>query len=132
MQVKSIADRMLKREHSATLSTCIKLPHGFKTFVLSFFEWPLKTGFTVYTPIRLLSLLLSYYIQVNDFSVMSGLLILSKQTVQTMMKYFILQKFLIGVFPSTQHSCLPVDSSDYFCLVNCLSCDLCHVPFFVM
>ena len=26
---------------------CIKLPHGFKTFVLSIFEWPLKTGFTV-------------------------------------------------------------------------------------
>ena len=31
----------------AILSTCIKLPHGFKTFVLSIFEWPLKTGFTV-------------------------------------------------------------------------------------
>ena len=39
--------RMLQREHSAILSTCIKLPHGFKTFVLSFFEWLLKTGFTV-------------------------------------------------------------------------------------
>ena len=35
------------REHSAILSTCIKLPSVFKTFVLSFFEWPLKTGFTV-------------------------------------------------------------------------------------
>ena len=39
--------RMLQGEHSAILSTCIKLPHGFKTFVLSIFEWPLKTGFTV-------------------------------------------------------------------------------------
>ena len=39
--------RMLQGEHSAILSTCINLPHGFKTFVLSFFEWPLKTGFTV-------------------------------------------------------------------------------------
>ena len=38
---------MLPLEHSAILLTCIKLPHGFKTFVLSFFEWPLKTGFTV-------------------------------------------------------------------------------------
>ena len=32
MQVKS------KWEHSAILSTCIELSHGFKTFVLSFFE----------------------------------------------------------------------------------------------
>ena len=35
------------REHSAILSTFIKLPFVFKTFVLSIFEWPLKTGFTV-------------------------------------------------------------------------------------
>ena len=35
------------REHSAMLSTFIKLPFVFKTFVLSIFEWPLKTGFTV-------------------------------------------------------------------------------------
>ena len=34
-------------EHSAILSTFIKLPFVFKTFVLSIFEWPLKTGFTV-------------------------------------------------------------------------------------
>ena len=26
---------------------CIKLPFVIKTFVLSIFEWPLKTGFTV-------------------------------------------------------------------------------------
>ena len=35
-------------EHSAVLLTCIKIPHGFQTFVLSTFEWPLKRGFTVY------------------------------------------------------------------------------------
>ena len=35
------------REHSALLSTFIKLPFVFKTFVLSIFEWLLKTGFTV-------------------------------------------------------------------------------------
>ena len=29
------------------LTTFIKLPFAFKTFVLSIFEWPLKTGFTV-------------------------------------------------------------------------------------
>ena len=35
-------------EHSAILLTCIKLPYGFNTFILSIFGWPLKTGFTVY------------------------------------------------------------------------------------
>ena len=38
---------MLQRSISAILSTFIKLPFVFKTFVLSMFEWPLKTGFTV-------------------------------------------------------------------------------------
>ena len=33
-------------EHSAILSTCNKLPPVLNTFVLSTFEWPLKTGFT--------------------------------------------------------------------------------------
>ena len=46
MQVKSIAE-CSKREHSAILLTFIKLPFVFKTFVLSIFEWPLKTSFTV-------------------------------------------------------------------------------------
>ena len=36
------------REHSAILSTFIKLQIVFKTFVLSIFEWPLKAGFTVH------------------------------------------------------------------------------------
>ena len=49
--------RMLQGEHSAILSTLehsailltfIKLLFVFKTFVLSIFEWPLKTDFTVY------------------------------------------------------------------------------------
>ena len=35
------------REHSAMLSTFIKLPFVIKTSVLSIFEWPFKTGFTV-------------------------------------------------------------------------------------
>ena len=38
---------MLQGEHSAILSTFIKLPFAIKTFVLSIFEWLLKTGFTV-------------------------------------------------------------------------------------
>ena len=39
--------RMLQGEHSAIFLTFIKLPFAIKTFVLSFFEWALKTGFTV-------------------------------------------------------------------------------------
>ena len=38
---------MLQGEHSAILSTFIKLPFSIKTCVLSIFKWPLKTGFTV-------------------------------------------------------------------------------------
>ena len=44
MQVVSIAECS---EHSAFLSTFIKLPIVIKIFVLSIFEWPLYTGFTV-------------------------------------------------------------------------------------
>ena len=33
--------------HSAILATCTKLPPAFQTFVLSIFEWWLKTGFAV-------------------------------------------------------------------------------------
>ena len=39
--------RMLQAEHSAILSTFIKLAFIIKIFVLSVFEWLLKTGFTV-------------------------------------------------------------------------------------
>ena len=41
MQVKSIA------EHSAILSTFIKLLFVIKILVLSIFEWPFYTGFIV-------------------------------------------------------------------------------------
>ena len=34
-------------EHSAKLSTFIKLPFVIKFFVLSILKWPRKTGFTV-------------------------------------------------------------------------------------
>ena len=40
--------RKLQGEHSAILSTFIKLPFGIKIFVLSIFEWPLYTGFTIH------------------------------------------------------------------------------------
>ena len=40
--------RMRQAEHSAILLTFIKLPFVIKIFVLSIFEWLLKTGFTVF------------------------------------------------------------------------------------
>ena len=39
--------RMLQGEHSAILSTFIKLPLVIQSFVLSNFKWPFYTGFTV-------------------------------------------------------------------------------------
>ena len=41
--------RMLQGEHSAILLTFIKLPFVIKIFVLSNFDWPFYTGFTVLT-----------------------------------------------------------------------------------
>ena len=38
-----------RMEHSAILTTFIKLPFAIKIFVLSILEWTLKTGFTVPT-----------------------------------------------------------------------------------
>ena len=39
---------MLPLKHSVILLTFIKLPFVIKTFVLSIFEWPFYTGFTVF------------------------------------------------------------------------------------
>ena len=39
--------RMLQGEHSAILLTFVKLLFVIKIFVLSIFEWPFYTGFTV-------------------------------------------------------------------------------------
>ena len=39
--------KLLQREHSAILSSFHKLPFVIKIFVLSIFEWPFYTGFTV-------------------------------------------------------------------------------------
>ena len=38
---------MAEEEHSAILLTFIKLPFVIKIFILSIFEWPFYTGFTV-------------------------------------------------------------------------------------
>ena len=39
--------KVLQGEHSAIRSTFIKLPFVIKNIVLSYFEWPFYTGFTV-------------------------------------------------------------------------------------
>ena len=39
--------RMLQGEHSAILTTFIKLPFVIKIIVLSIFEWPFYTGFSL-------------------------------------------------------------------------------------
>ena len=57
MQVKTIAE-CSKGEHFAILSAFIKLPFVIKIFVLSIFEWPFYTGFTVllnYIPVVIAS-----------------------------------------------------------------------------
>ena len=43
---------MLQGEHSAILSTFIKLPFVIKILVLSIFEWPFYTGLTVFAGLR--------------------------------------------------------------------------------
>ena len=48
MQVKIIAELNAPEEHSAILSTCIKLPFVIKIFILSTLEWSFYTGFTVF------------------------------------------------------------------------------------
>ena len=48
---------MLQEEHSAILSTSIKLQFPIKTLVLYIFKWPLKTGFTVFLSLRVLFIL---------------------------------------------------------------------------
>ena len=50
MQVKSIAEW----EHSTILSTCIKLPFVFKTFVLSMFNGRLRQFFCVHSSIAII------------------------------------------------------------------------------
>ena len=44
---------MLQGEHSARLSTLIRLPFVIKIFVLFIFEWPFYTGFTVLLFVKL-------------------------------------------------------------------------------
>ena len=60
---------MFQGEHSAILSTFIKLPFVNKTFVLSIFEWSLMTGFTVYIVFDLLAQIKLFLFQFDQFVV---------------------------------------------------------------
>ena len=42
-------------QHSAILLTFLKLPFVIKIFVLSIFEWPFYTGFTVFESFKSVS-----------------------------------------------------------------------------
>ena len=44
-----------QEEHSAILSTLIKLPVVILTYILSIFDWPFKTGFTVLSVLKIMS-----------------------------------------------------------------------------
>ena len=57
------------REHSAILSTFIKLPFVVKTFVLSFFEW---SFYRFYCKYLFEAIELMLYVSVNHISVMLG------------------------------------------------------------
>ena len=63
---------MLQGEHSALLSTFTKLPLVIKTFVLSIFEWPFYTGFTVFDCIYSLSLP-SFFYNGNSYTLLDNL-----------------------------------------------------------
>ena len=53
--------KMLQGEHSAILLTIIKLPFVIKIFIMSIFEWPFKTDFTLVTNNLQWSLLPDFY-----------------------------------------------------------------------
>ena len=61
---------MLQGQHSAILPSFIKLPFVIKILVLSVFDWPFYTGFTVYT---------NDYIQMTNF-IMEGVTTNTDQT----------------------------------------------------
>ena len=50
----------LMREHSAVLLTCIKQLSNLKTISFVFFEWRLKTGFTIILLINIFSTVLVF------------------------------------------------------------------------
>ena len=79
---------MLQGEHSAILLTFIKLPFVIKIFVLSNFEWPLYTGFTVPTksadyglirPVHFIFISKLIDGPLNDVNLVTGMLQLTRE-----------------------------------------------------
>ena len=71
---------MPHREHSAILLTFIKLPFVIKIFVLSIFEWPFYTGFTVPKSHNLVQILSAVFVCVallNHFPVVMMIVVCS-------------------------------------------------------
>ena len=68
---------MLQGEHSAILPTFIKLPYVFKTFVLSIFEWQLKTGFTEFENFPNL-IHWPFCLKLSSAAIIGGILILKR------------------------------------------------------
>ena len=77
--IQDKSNAMLPREHSAKLWTFIKLPFFIKIFVLSIFEWSLKTGFTVFLILKIVFSPIKFCIQCDKmpylqvFSINKGL-----------------------------------------------------------
>ena len=57
---------MLQGEHSAILLTFFKLPFVIKIFVLSNFEWPFYTGFTVFMYFIMTNILVKDDLYINS------------------------------------------------------------------
>ena len=62
---------MLQGEHSAILSNFIKLPFVIKIFVLSIFEWPFYTGFTVLVNLASLLVLITLNLSFHRYFINS-------------------------------------------------------------
>ena len=71
---------MLQWQHSAILSTFIKLSFVIKIFVLTTFEWPLKTGLTVFLYLEFLPLISDTKLEQNQ---VAGFLTLLRNMIQT-------------------------------------------------
>ena len=99
------------REHSAILSTYIKLPFVVKTFVLSIFQWPLQTGFTVFniylTPYKLPFVVKTFVLSI--FSVHFTQVLLYSSSLQQMISLYLYKGITCSLCPAYLHN----SSSEY-------------------
>ena len=88
---------MLQKEHSAILLTFIKLPFVIKIFVLSIFEWPFYTGFTVFLKNKIAKRNKTKTFQPEDFYIINTLA--DTQQCKTIFINFNSDSRLIACFP---------------------------------